>query len=150
MEAVDNSSSVKNNDIIFYAPENAAKCSFEITQTFISKERNILEAKASFENGALTISVEALRDNSKDVAEYFKKNVKDGFVVGTKTSTPMPEKLHFALKGILTINFKNGTKKEYGMVIGQGHTHDNRNNWWVGHDFGVKEKSVNEFDIFAR
>lgn len=85
----------------------------------------------SDETGA-TITVRADRDGSKETANWFKKAIADGSAVGCQTTDALPEKLNFAFKGTLSFTHGGQRFQAWDVVIAQGHTTFERNNWWIG------------------
>lgn len=87
------------------------------------------------------------------MADFFKDNVRDGFVVKGYAFDTMPKELNFAVKGMLSITLDNFVKKDIYLVIAQGHAVKGkvRNNWWVGFaDLGMKDrdKDTHHFDLY--
>lgn len=77
-------------------------------------------------SGPIVINVQAGRSGSTGPADWF--NAATSMPIGNDvTLGGHPSELNFALSGTLTINGTN-----YPIVLGQGHTSEGQNNWWLG------------------
>lgn len=132
-----------DNDVVFQTPADTSY-SFRETDHCITSEQPWNGITVKSEEGKLTLTIKAGRSGSDEVAEYFKNATNSGFIVKTDSADSMPDKLNFAVKGVLINN--NG--KELGVVIAQGHNARGRNNWWVGlTEISAKGQSINVFDL---
>ena len=78
------------------------------------------------------MTVMAGRKGSKETAEWFADAIKPGSAIGCSTIDPMPKKLNFAFKGNMSFSQGGQTYSGKDIVIAQGHTGDDHNNWWIG------------------
>ena len=146
---------ISPNEIYFYLNQEIESCDFKVDKdgVYITTGKKYGGTTISCNGKELKITVFAERENSEEVAESFKKNVQGGFVVKGYAFAKMPDKLNFAVKGMLAIKLKNSDEKELHLIIAQGHATEDkvRNNWWIGFvDFGMKDrdKDTHHFDLY--
>lgn len=79
-----------------------------------------------------TLTVKAGRKASKEVADWFKKNIGGGSAMGCGSFDKLPQQLNFAFKGTLSFSHQGVVYSGQDVVLAQGHNARSRNNWWVG------------------
>ncbi len=80
------------------------------------------------------VTVTAGRKKSSPVADWFRTEVGSGFAIGLRDKNPFPTELNFALKGVLTFTYSDGSViKCNDILIAQGSVSGaSVNNWWLG------------------
>ncbi len=78
------------------------------------------------------IEIKAGRHGTSEVAAWFKNYAAEGIVIGCDTDDRYPSKLNFAVFGTLTFEFTGKTYVVKKMLLAQGHSARDRNNWWTG------------------
>lgn len=122
---------MSKNQVIFSFSGQAAdhQVDFTVTDSRIKKDKAIDSGKISVSGGKgkLTITIDVGRSGNKDVANWYKQSVKNNtrHMVHTAHGSNSPDKLNFAVKGILTIG-----GKQFDVCIGQGH-YATTNNWHI-------------------
>jgi 1-phosphatidylinositol phosphodiesterase len=79
-----------------------------------------------------TLTVKAGRKASKDVAEWFKAQIKPGSAIGCASYDTLPGELNFAFTGTMSFDHKGRHYVGEKIVLAQGHSGRSRNNWWIG------------------
>jgi hypothetical protein len=119
-----------NNKITFAGDKNIKSISFDYGDLYTITEGQPwgeVETTGSNNGSTLTIDIGAGWANDSKNADWFNKvvNSVNEKMFHTRGGDNVPKKLHFAIKGILTIN---GDK--FNVCIGQGRTGD-YNNWHI-------------------
>lgn len=71
------------------------------------------------------------RKNNSSNASWFKSRASGGNAIATEDFDSWPSDLNFATVGTLTFTHEGKKVVVENLVIGQGHTARDRNNWWV-------------------
>jgi hypothetical protein len=77
------------------------------------------------------VIVKAGRKGSSGPVEWFKTQIGDGAVIGSRSSKSLPKDLNFAVEGTMTIRTGDRNVICDGIIVAQGH-HGAFNDWWLG------------------
>ncbi|MGB0521834.1 MAG: hypothetical protein ACPGJS_02680 [Flammeovirgaceae bacterium] len=116
----------KNDFVLEYQAEQALTTfNFQMTDHSIGNSKDWGGVSVKQKDKQLTITVEANRHGSKTPAEFYKNfvNGDTDHMIHTEKGSNSPDKLNFAVAGVLTIN-----SDTYEICIGQGH-YGATNNW---------------------
>ena len=106
---------------------------FEITSHKITKDQpwSGLSEITCNDKGCKLI-IKAGRQKSKEVANWFKDEVRGGAAIGCGSYDVLPGELNFACKGTFSFKHRNQWYSGQDLVLAQGRNARSRNNWWVG------------------
>lgn len=141
-------STTRSNEVKFYIDEDFTMDFTQDGEIVITKDQphdDPATCKCEYDEkegkNLCTITINAGRKGSSDVAELFAKEVEKYQTIATDNyqAGGMPSNLNFYVKGKMTITKKESdkkggilsTKQYYAEVIlAQGHNKRDRNNWW--------------------
>ncbi|MFJ4373614.1 hypothetical protein ACIP1T_13470 [Pseudomonas japonica] len=71
------------------------------------------------------------RKGNKSNAEWFKNHASGGAAIATEDFDSWPSELNFATLGTLTFTLNGKIYVADNLLIAQGHSSRDRNNWWI-------------------
>lgn len=104
---------------------HATTVNFYLTEHCISTKQPFNGVTPSLQHNIL--DVKGGRHASKEVARCFRRWISDK----QNTFCKDPQKLNFAIKGMLTVTYRDHTYSISDMVLAQGRSGFS-NNWWLG------------------
>ncbi len=128
----------EHENLVYLHLNGLTSCAFDVDSYSISDDEPWGGVLTSYENGQCIITVYAGRHASDSVAQWFEGELGGGNAVACDSSGPLPEKLNFAIEGLLTLNKGTGTEDDPYVQckapaqLGQGSISHTFDNWWFG------------------